>query len=264
MRKSLSIVIPAFNEERHIGACLDAIAAQTVKPNEVIVVDNNSTDHTVEIVRRYAFVTLLNEKKQGIVYARNHGFNAAKGDVIGRIDADTILPAGWVSYINHFYEDPANERTAWTGGGYFYNLPRPLAQIIGWGQGQLAYRMNRMLMGYYILWGSNMALPSSAWRAVKAKVCLRNDTHEDVDLAIHVHQAGYRISYHEGIKAGVEARRVHKLSDYKRLWENLQLWPRTLRVHDNRGWVFGYFGAVGLFALWPILWLLLKIREPRI
>ena len=52
---TLSIVIPVFNEQRYIKACLDSIAAQTVKPDEVIVVDNNSTDKTVQIAKKYKF-----------------------------------------------------------------------------------------------------------------------------------------------------------------------------------------------------------------
>src|SRR5260221_7568754 len=91
----ISIIIPAYNEEGHLPACLDAIAAQTLKPDEVIVVDNNSTDKTVEIAKKYPFVKLLNEKRQGLRYTRNTGLDAATGDVIGRIDTDSILSPKW-------------------------------------------------------------------------------------------------------------------------------------------------------------------------
>src|SRR5437868_5512986 len=96
---NVSIVIPVYNEADRLADCLEAIARQTVRPLEVIVVDNNSTDNTLEVAERYSFVTLLNEPKQGVVHARNTGFNAVTADIIGRIDADTILPADWVAQI---------------------------------------------------------------------------------------------------------------------------------------------------------------------
>src|SRR5262245_36697630 len=92
----LSIVIIAFNEEKHIGPCLEAIAHQTVAPDEVIVVDNNSTDRTVQIASSYPFIKVIHETEQGMIPARNTGLDAAKGDLLARIDADTRIPPQWV------------------------------------------------------------------------------------------------------------------------------------------------------------------------
>src|SRR5438132_12112385 len=100
---SLSLVIPVYNDERYLKACLDAIAMQTVSPDEVIVVDNNCDDGSMQLASEYPFVKIVKEKIQGKVYARNAGFNAAKGDIIGRIDTDTVLPQYWVKYVKDFY-----------------------------------------------------------------------------------------------------------------------------------------------------------------
>src|SRR5437868_10767389 len=96
---TLSIVIPAYNEENYLKACLDSVAKQSLKPDEVIVVDNNSTDRTVEIAKRYKFVKVLYEKRQHQVFAQATGFNAAKGEILGRIDADSILSPDWAKKI---------------------------------------------------------------------------------------------------------------------------------------------------------------------
>ena len=137
MQKSLSIIIPAYNEARHIKACLDAIAAQTEVPDEVIVVDNNSTDRTVEIANSYPFVTIMNESTQGIVFARNRGFNATTTDIIGRIDADSVLPIDWVTRVKAYYAEPEHFASyAYTGGGFFYN--KPLPSVSAWLQSQFA------------------------------------------------------------------------------------------------------------------------------
>src|ERR1035437_9820650 len=87
----VSVVIPAYNEEKYIGACLDSLMDQKEKPDEIIVVNNNSTDNTAKIVKKYP-VRLINEEQQGMIPARNRGFNEAKFEIIARTDADTILP----------------------------------------------------------------------------------------------------------------------------------------------------------------------------
>lgn len=245
---TLTIVIPAYNEELHLRGCLDAIAAQTVPPDEVIVVDNNSTDATAQIARSYPFVRLIKESRQGIVYARDAGFNAAKTDIIGRIDADSILPRSWGAYVKRFYNaDHMDEALA--GGCYFYNVRLP--RFNGWMQGQIAFRMNRLLMGHYILFGSNMALPRAMWQNVQSTVCHRTDIHEDLDLAVHVHRAGYKIAYREKLRVGIKMRRVR--SDRKMLLENNLLWPQTLRVHGLKGWIFGWLGAYIMYMAVPLI-----------
>src|SRR5688572_18255306 len=100
---SVSIVIPAFNEESHLRECLESIARQTVQPFEVIVVDNNSTDATAIIAGSFPFATLITEKRQGVMYARDCGFDAACGEIIGRLDADSVIAANWVETVQKLF-----------------------------------------------------------------------------------------------------------------------------------------------------------------
>ena len=72
----LSLVIPCYNEQRRIKACLESVARQTVRPSEVLLVDNNSTDGTLRLARQFDFVTILKQPRQGVVFARNAGFDA--------------------------------------------------------------------------------------------------------------------------------------------------------------------------------------------
>lgn len=244
----ISIIIPAYNEECHLAACLNAIAVQTVQPYEVIVVDNNSTDATTAIARSYPFVTLLHEPEQGIVFARNTGFNAAGGEIIGRTDADVTLPPDWAARVLAFYSDDRNAQTGLSGNGRPNNLR--FARQLGWLQGIIAFRVNRLLMGHYIFFGSNMALPRSVWLAVRADTCERTDIHEDLDLAIHTHRADYQIAYRETLQVIGRAARI--ITDHSLLLGNLLMWPRTLRIHNKWTWVFGWLGAIMLYALSPI------------
>jgi glycosyltransferase involved in cell wall biosynthesis len=88
---TISVVVPAYNEERYIAEALDAVFAQTLAPLEVIVVDDGSTDSTVEVVGRYEDrVRLLQQENRGCPGAFDTGFREAKGDFIALCPADDI------------------------------------------------------------------------------------------------------------------------------------------------------------------------------
>lgn len=241
---TLSIVIPVYNEENHIKECLEAIKAQIEAPLEVIVVDNNSSDKTVEIAKKYPFVTVLSAREQGIAFARNVGFNAARGNIIGRIDADSRIPSNWTQHVREYIE--ANPEHLLTGGSYFYDLKLP--RFFGWVQGQIAFRSNRFIMGYYIAWGSNMAFKKTLWNEVKDEVHNSADIHEDMDLAMHLHEHGYKITYQSGFKVGVDSRLLSKKRNTRaQHMHYLKMWPRTLYLHKlRRAWL----GWVGVYVVY--------------
>lgn len=246
----ISIIIPAYNEERYLGRCLDAIAAQTMQPYEVIVVDNASTDGTAAVARAYPFVTLVTELHKGRVFAREVGFAAAKGTVLARIDADSVVPRDWIAQLHAYFVQPGALATAWTGNGRFCNVRMP--RSVSWLYNLLAFRFNALVGGHPTLWGSNMAVPRALWQQVRSDLCLRNDIHEDLDIAIHLHRAGVAITYNPHMYVIAHMRRVR--SNRAELWEYLQMWPQTLRVHGRRTWVVCWLvGSVTLFALTPFL-----------
>ncbi len=252
MTKSLSIVIPACNEEHLLKGCLEAIVRQTVAPDEVIVVDNNSTDRTAAVAAGFSFVTVVHEQQQGIVYARNRGFDLSRGDIIGRIDADTILPPDWVETVKVFYDNPAHIGQTINGSCRFYNLHS--GAVIGAIYNFVVHRMNRLIMGYYFPWGSNMALPADMWRNVREKVCVRTDYHEDLDLGIHLHEAGGTAQYLPKMRVGAVARRI--MTERGHLWGNLRMWQYTMRQHRFVLWPLSvplsvgiWLGSYGVFAI---------------
>jgi glycosyltransferase involved in cell wall biosynthesis len=186
----VSLVIPAYNEEAHLAECLQAIAKQTVKPFEVIVVDNNSTDQTTVIARSYPFTRVISEKQQGIVFARNTGFDAATGDVIARLDADVIASPDWIARVQSNFDHGI---TALTG------LAR--APLIGlydgqhWGESCYWMRLylwwSDAYFGVRILCGANLALRRDAWLRIRQDTC--NDpglVHEDQDLSLLIAAMG--------------------------------------------------------------------------
>ncbi|GAA2349130.1 glycosyltransferase [Dactylosporangium salmoneum] len=88
----VSVIIPNFDKERSLAACLEAVLAQTVPPAEVIVVDDASTDASPAIAARYPVRLLRGEVNRGVSHARNAGAAAATGDVLVFVDSD-VAPA---------------------------------------------------------------------------------------------------------------------------------------------------------------------------
>jgi glycosyltransferase involved in cell wall biosynthesis len=91
MADSYSVVIPAFNAERTLGAAIDSVLSQTVQPEMLIVVDDGSTDRTLEIARAYEpQVTLIQQARSGPGAATTRGFEAVTAPLLACLDADDI------------------------------------------------------------------------------------------------------------------------------------------------------------------------------
>ncbi|MBI2589398.1 glycosyltransferase family 2 protein [Candidatus Saccharibacteria bacterium] len=219
---TLSIVIPAYNEEDYLGPCLDSIARQTIQPDEVIVVNNNSSDKTIQLTSKRKFVKLINQPRQGTAYAQKTGFKAATGDIIGRIDADTRLETDWVEKALCFFD--TNPRVAAvTGKAYFYDFPfRRLSSVVHHSFYQLS---QKLVTGSDILWGANMVLRSADWRSVEYKCLLGKQINEDVDLSLHLINAGKVIKRDTDLRASVSMRRGDLGLISNIIY--LSAWPRT-------------------------------------
>ena len=90
MRPIASFLVPAYNEERHIGKCVDSLIAQTVPDFEVIIVDDGSTDNTPAILRKYkdSRIRVYRQNNLGRAEARNRALCLSKGEYIALQDAD--------------------------------------------------------------------------------------------------------------------------------------------------------------------------------
>lgn len=182
MAMKVSVVIPAYNEEEYIEKCLENIASQSEKPDEIIVVDNNCIDKTIEIAQRFG-ARIVKEEKQGMIYARNAGFDNAKYEILARIDADAILLKDWISKIKKAFNDP--NLGALSGPAAYFGTPI-LSKISKFGT-FLVFSGIGLLFGHPMLAGSNMVIRKSLWEKVKNSVCLMDrDVHEDIDISIHL------------------------------------------------------------------------------
>lgn len=100
---SISVIVPVYNVEKYLEACLDSLIAQTCKPYEIILVNDGSTDRSKEIcekfVRNYQHVRLINQNNQGQASARNTGLDHAKCDYIVFVDSDDFIAANMLAVL---------------------------------------------------------------------------------------------------------------------------------------------------------------------
>lgn len=100
----ISIVIPTYNSSRYMPALLDSIFHQAVKDMEVIIVDDCSTDDTVDIVKRYPARVIRMDRNGGPARARNRGVNEAAGDIILFFDSDVIVLDGTIREVEEYFQ----------------------------------------------------------------------------------------------------------------------------------------------------------------
>jgi glycosyltransferase involved in cell wall biosynthesis len=226
----VSIVIPVYNEAANLPACLDAIAAQTVRPFEVIVVDNNSSDDSALVAAEYSFVRVIHEPRQGVVHARDTGFRAAHGSIIGRIDADTVIATDWVETLLTIFADRSVDVVS--GRPHYNDMSlAPICNII-----DLALRRHlaRVLGREVGIQGANMAMRRKVWLAIKGNVCRHGGLHEDLDIGIHANKQGFNVVFDESLVVSLGFRQAEsRFEDY---CEYMFLNSRTYAQHGLKSY----------------------------
>lgn len=93
----VSIYIPCYNAEEYIAQNIESLLGQTIKPQEIIVVDDGSKDKTCEIAARYAVRIIKHGKNRGLAAARSTGILAASADLVASLDADCVAEENWLA-----------------------------------------------------------------------------------------------------------------------------------------------------------------------
>ncbi len=223
MMSSISVVIPSYNDAAMLERCLTALDAQTRRPDEIVVVDNGSSDSTVDVAVAHG-ARVVTELRRGIPQATSAGLDAATGDVIGRLDADSLPPRGWVARIARTFDaDPGLD--VLSGPGDYYDgtaLQRWFAANV---QMPLYYGPVARFLGHDVVFGSNFAIRATAWRELRA-VVHRNDreVHDDLDITLNL-VPGMGVRFDDSLIVGVSARP----------WSS---WPRLARGYRMAFYTF--------------------------
>lgn len=229
----VSVVIPARNDATMLARCLAALAAQRRRPDEIVVVDNGSDDDTAAVAIAGG-ARVVTEPIPGIPRAASAGYDAATGDLIARIDADSICPPDWLERIVDAFDRDA-DLSVLTGSGDFYGGSR-LAHRLGkaWWVGGLYWAVTPYL-GHPPIFGSNFAMRAEVWRELSDEVHrYATDIHDDLDLSLHI-KPWMQVRYDRDLSVGISARPFASWSGFVR---RLSWILPTLRRHwpDDAPW----------------------------
>lgn len=180
-----SLIIPAYNEERYIARCLKSVIENAEGLDEVIVIDNNSTDNTGNLARSFPGVRVIKEEKKGPSHARQRGMLEASGDVLVYLDADTYISKQWFAILKNNFE--SNRSICLSGPCQYYDISKTqqIAVKIYWYIGYIFY----LIIGYMIV-GGNFAIKKEALEKIggfNTDIAFYGD---DTDLARRVKSVG--------------------------------------------------------------------------
>jgi glycosyltransferase involved in cell wall biosynthesis len=160
-QKKISLIIPAYNEEKYIGPCLEHVIKHSrdtsgqSRFHEIIVVNNASSDNTHAVAESFKGVKVVHEPKKGLTRARQRGLEEATGDILAYIDADTRMPDYWLDVVEkEFSKNP--DLAALSGPYYYYDLPahhKMWVKLYWWILGMPTYFITR-----YMIIGGNFAI----------------------------------------------------------------------------------------------------------
>ena len=191
---NISFVIPAFNEEMYIGKCIESVAREIAASGynaEIIVVNNASTDDTRATALLFPDIRVIDEPHKGVQYARQAGLVAAQGELLAYIDADTMVPPGWLNRVVAEFEK--NPRLAALSGPYvYYDLPRRqrILTIIFYAVAFTLHSINALLRIGAVVQGGNLAVRRSTLEKIGGMDTSIPFYGDDTDIACRLVKVG--------------------------------------------------------------------------
>ena len=191
----LAFVIPAYNEEALIGKCLESVLAEVKRSGrsiDIVVVNNASTDRTRDVASGYPGVRVVDELEKGLVAARDGGLKVTTAELVANIDADTLVPPGWLDMVfDAFERDP--KLVALSGPYVYYDLGWWNQFLIKsfYGLTYLIYLLNRFVLRVgSVVQGGNFVFRRSAWLKVGGYNRAIKFYGEDTDVAVRLSKVG--------------------------------------------------------------------------
>ena len=213
----VSVVVPFFNSERHLAACIESLLGQddVGGPFETILIDNGSTDGSASIVERYRELTVLDEPTPGAYAARNTGIRRARAPLIAFTDADCVVAGDWLRSLRDGMQDPA---IAILLGHCRYPPNASLAlRVIGaYENAKAEYVINHGEATHRFAYANNMAVrtslfeelgPFKEWKRAADTELVHRLASRRPDLRL-AYRRSMRVTHMEFINARTRARRL--------------------------------------------------------
>lgn len=242
-RLTCSVVVPVRDDADQLAGLLRALEAQGEPPLEVIVVDNGSRDDGAALARAHG-ARVLAEPRRGIAAAAATGYDAARGDLVLRCDADSRPRPDWVAAHRRAHRSAPPGTVAVTGPGWF---ERPggalgpsrrapllaLASVLYGGSYTLA---TAAALGHVPLFGTTMSLRRDWWERIGRSASRSAEVHDDMDLSFRV-APGERVRWTRAVGVGMSLRALRPgaaartrgrraVRTLRRAWEEQPPWER--------------------------------------
>ncbi len=166
---TIAVVVCAFNEARLLPACLYSLRAQTRPADDILVINNASTDETAAVARAVPGVRTVDDPHKGLVVARETARRSVKADILAYVDADCRAPITWLESIEARFNRPAPP-VAVTGPYRFYDWDRTGRTLIRLYDALVAppthTLVHHLLGAGAILYGGNFAVSAAALRQI--------------------------------------------------------------------------------------------------
>lgn len=195
----VSIIVPVYNDRKRIGRCIESLLRQSYPADrrEIIIVDNNSTDGTRDVIARYPVTLLIEKDRQSSYAARNLGIRHAKGDILAFTDSDAWAHAHWLRFAVEAMQRDGIEYVACRVKMFFGEGARPtLLDMVDF---HFAFNNEPDLAATH----STPTVAMITWRRVIEKTgpfCEELISGGDVDFGSRVWKAGFRQGYvHESL-----------------------------------------------------------------
>jgi cellulose synthase/poly-beta-1,6-N-acetylglucosamine synthase-like glycosyltransferase len=231
----ISVVVPAYNAAATLPVCLRALERQTLLSDEVIVVDDGSTDESANVVKGHA-AHLLQQLHQGPAAARNLGTQSAKGDLVLFTDADCEPTADWIEQMVAPFADP---RVMGVKGAYRTRQRQVVARLV---QCEFEERYDRLeRFGAIDFIDSHAAaFRTEALREIGGfDPAFPQANNEDVDLSYRLAQTGSRMLFNR--RAVVYHRHPATWIKYLRVKIKRGYWRMMVyRLHPGKAWHDSY------------------------
>ena len=235
---NVSVVIPARNEEKNLPRCLAALARQTYGDFELIVVDSASSDGTGRVARDHG-ARVIRVEVPGVALARQVGFEAARGEIIASMDADTIAPPDWLARLIAPLSDPQVVETV---GGLVYEGQNLIPSLI-----DSVWQRSLHRLGLTTATAANLAVRKTAFEQVGGFYLPNGDF-----------PRGYPEL--EAMWLGMKLRHVGKIV----LLPRLRVITSPRRIKNPKmayWWSLGYLRKAGRFGYWELTGRSLHIKD---